>query len=190
MVLDANLLNTQHCKVRNKSKWSNPRKRVAPSPTHWCSSYGKGNLWVTLDYIRYIYIIIIHRLFRCIPTLRCKKTREILQAEIETRSTWRQSDILPHSHHHSQRKRRNFLHIRYRLPGVLNSWKEQLYFNVCGSFPTRVLNQNISHIYIYIYIIKTCRPYGFLWLSFSIRPYHFSLLVSLLDSIQCPQIFD
>ena len=26
-----------------------------------------------------------------------------------------------------------FLYIRYWLPGGLNSWEEQLYFNVCGS---------------------------------------------------------
>ena len=28
------------------------REGVAPSPTHWCSSYRKGSLWVTLDYGR------------------------------------------------------------------------------------------------------------------------------------------
>ena len=32
-VLDASLLNTKHYKVQIKSKWSNPRKSVAPSPT-------------------------------------------------------------------------------------------------------------------------------------------------------------
>ena len=47
MVLDASLPNTQHYKVRIKSKWSNPRKGVAPSPTPRGSSY------------RYI-IILIH----------------------------------------------------------------------------------------------------------------------------------
>ena len=31
-------------------KWSNPRKRVVPSPTPWCCSYRKGRLGVTLDY--------------------------------------------------------------------------------------------------------------------------------------------
>ena len=39
MVLDANLLNTQHYKVRIKVKWSNPGKGVVPSPTPRCSSY-------------------------------------------------------------------------------------------------------------------------------------------------------
>ena len=39
MVLDATLLNTQHYKVRNKGKWSNLGKSVAPSPTTSCSSY-------------------------------------------------------------------------------------------------------------------------------------------------------
>ena len=28
------------------------REGVAPSPTHWCSSYRKGRLRVTLDYGR------------------------------------------------------------------------------------------------------------------------------------------
>ena len=31
MILDASLVNTQHYKVRIKSKWSNPEKEVAPS---------------------------------------------------------------------------------------------------------------------------------------------------------------
>ena len=39
MVLDADLLNTQHYKVRIKGKWINPGKGVAPSPTPRCSSY-------------------------------------------------------------------------------------------------------------------------------------------------------
>ena len=34
----------------SRVKWSNPGKGVAPSPTHLCSSYWKGSLWVTLDY--------------------------------------------------------------------------------------------------------------------------------------------
>ena len=32
----------------SRLKWSNPRNRVAPSPTPRCSSYWKGSLWVTL----------------------------------------------------------------------------------------------------------------------------------------------
>ena len=58
MVLDASLLNTQHYKVRIKGKVEQSREGVAPSPTHWCSSYRKGSLRVTLDYGRqliYIY---------------------------------------------------------------------------------------------------------------------------------------
>ena len=31
-ILDASLINTQHCKVQIKSKWSNPGKGVASSP--------------------------------------------------------------------------------------------------------------------------------------------------------------
>ena len=39
MVLDTALLNTQQYKVQPRVKWSNPRKRVAPSPTPRCNSY-------------------------------------------------------------------------------------------------------------------------------------------------------
>ena len=55
MVLDASLLSTQHYKVRIKGKVEQSRKGVAPSPTHWCSSYQKGSLRVTLDYGRQLY---------------------------------------------------------------------------------------------------------------------------------------
>ena len=58
MVLDASLLNTQHYKVRIKGKVEQSREGVAPSPTHWCSSYRKGSLRVTLDYGRQIYLLI------------------------------------------------------------------------------------------------------------------------------------
>ena len=60
MVLDANLLNIQHHKVRIKGKWSNIGTAVAPSPTPRYSSYWKGSLQVTLDNSRptYIYIYI------------------------------------------------------------------------------------------------------------------------------------
>ena len=37
------------------SKWSNPGKGVAPSPTPWCSSYQKGSLLVALDYGRQLF---------------------------------------------------------------------------------------------------------------------------------------
>ena len=39
----------------SRVKWSNPEKRVAPSPTPWCSSYQKESLWVTLDYSHQLY---------------------------------------------------------------------------------------------------------------------------------------
>ena len=58
MVLDASLLNTQHYKVRIKGKVEQSREGVAPSPTHWCSSYRKGSLWVTLDYGRQLTLLI------------------------------------------------------------------------------------------------------------------------------------
>ena len=57
MVLDASLLNTQHYKVRIKGKVEQSREGVAPSPTPWCSSYRKGNLRVTLDYGRQLYLL-------------------------------------------------------------------------------------------------------------------------------------
>ena len=59
MVLDASLLSTQHYKVRIKGKVEQSRKGVAPSPTHWCSSYRKGSLRVTLDYGRQLYLLTI-----------------------------------------------------------------------------------------------------------------------------------
>ena len=39
IVLDATLLNTQRYKIWIKGKWSNPGKRVAPSPTPQCYRY-------------------------------------------------------------------------------------------------------------------------------------------------------
>ena len=65
MVLDASLLNTQHYKVRIKGKVEQSREGVAPSPTHWCSSYRKESLRVTLDYGRQLYLLTI-RLFSVI----------------------------------------------------------------------------------------------------------------------------
>ena len=59
MVLDSSLLNTQHYKVQIKRKWSNPGKRIVPSLKLHCSSYWKGNLWVTLNYGRPTYIFIM-----------------------------------------------------------------------------------------------------------------------------------
>ena len=41
----------------SRVKWSNPVKGVAPFPIHWCSSYWKWSLWVTLDYSHQLYFI-------------------------------------------------------------------------------------------------------------------------------------
>ena len=65
MVLDASLLNTQHYKVRIKGKVEQSREGVAPSPTHWCCSYRKGSLRVTLDYGRQLYFIFTSQ-WKCI----------------------------------------------------------------------------------------------------------------------------
>ena len=62
MLLDSSLLNTQHYKVRNKVKVEQSREGVAPSPTHWCSSYRKGSLRVTLDYGRQLYLIVFKQM--------------------------------------------------------------------------------------------------------------------------------
>ena len=59
MVLDASLLNTQHYKVWIKGKVEQSREGVAPSPTHWCCSYQKGSLRVTLDYGRQLYFYLL-----------------------------------------------------------------------------------------------------------------------------------
>ena len=59
LVLDASLLNTQHYKVRIKGKVEQSREGVAPSPTHWCSSYLKGSLRVTLDYGRQLLLLLL-----------------------------------------------------------------------------------------------------------------------------------
>ena len=56
MIIDASLLNTQHCKVRIKNKEEQSRDGVAPFPTLWCSNYWKGSLRVTLDCGRQIDI--------------------------------------------------------------------------------------------------------------------------------------
>ena len=60
MVLDASLLSTQHYKVRIKGKVEQSREGVAPSPTHWCSSYRKRSLRVTIDYGRQLYFTYIY----------------------------------------------------------------------------------------------------------------------------------
>ena len=55
MVLDASLLNTQHCKVRIKGKVEQSRSSTLPYT--WCNSYRKGSLQVTLDYGRLLYLL-------------------------------------------------------------------------------------------------------------------------------------
>ena len=55
---------TQLYKVRIKGKWSNPGKRIEPSPTHPCSSYWKGSPRVTLDYGRPTYYYVRFFYFR------------------------------------------------------------------------------------------------------------------------------
>ena len=88
----------------------------------------------------------------------------MLQAEIESRLTLRESDILPQCHRHSYRQPSNFLLIfSYKYVIGISAYM------AAGKFPTRVLNpdifktffiqqmdvlhqQDILYIYIYIYI--------------------------------------
>ena len=59
IVLDTSLLDTQHYKVRMKSKCYNPGKAVVPFPKLRCSSYCKESLLIALhvDLAKlYIYI--------------------------------------------------------------------------------------------------------------------------------------
>ena len=41
----------------SRVKWSNLEKGVAPFPTTWCSSYGKGSFRVAIDYGRQLYLL-------------------------------------------------------------------------------------------------------------------------------------
>ena len=81
MVLDASLLSTQHYKVRIKGKVEQSRKGVAPSPTHWCSSYRKGSLRFTLDYGRQLYLYIdIHGALNKIPDFFCTASKIVVDS--------------------------------------------------------------------------------------------------------------
>ena len=46
---------------RSRVKWSNPGQGIAPSTTHWYSSYRKWRLQVTVDYGCHLFIILIRR---------------------------------------------------------------------------------------------------------------------------------
>ena len=83
MVLDASLLSTHHYKVRIKGKVEQSRKGVAPSPTHWCSSYRKGSLRVTLDYGRQLYFYLLIYIYIY--------THPSAQAGCDTRSIFKRS---------------------------------------------------------------------------------------------------
>ena len=52
----------------SRVKWVHPGKGEAPSPTPWCSSYWKGNLWVTLDNGRQLIIWYITGFFYAVRT--------------------------------------------------------------------------------------------------------------------------
>ena len=79
----------------------------------------------------YIYILILSSIdsrFRCITTLQCGETCEILYVGIETRLTLPQSDILPQSYQHSHRNEEIFyvyiLKSKLSVTGVVNLWDD------------------------------------------------------------------
>ena len=79
----------------------------------------------------YIYILSsTDRLFRCITTLQYSSTSGMLPAEIETRLNLYELYILPNSHQHSQRKRRNILRTSFFLHRLL---RRAMHFSVRGS---------------------------------------------------------
>ena len=87
MVLDTSLFNTQQYKVISRVKWRYPRKRGAPSPSPWCSSYWKGSLLVALDFglqlynLLYIYIYILVCVCVCMCVWNgnsCKESSKII----------------------------------------------------------------------------------------------------------------
>ena len=95
MVLDASLLSTQHYKVRIKGKVEQSRKEVAPSPTHWCSSYRKGSLRVTLDYGRQLFIYIyIWKLIRFLLYFRDRQIRYLADGVFLCYSIFRRVKLL------------------------------------------------------------------------------------------------
>ena len=47
----------------SRVKWCNPEKGVAPSPTPRCTTYRKGNLRVTLNFGRQLYLLYIYFFF-------------------------------------------------------------------------------------------------------------------------------
>ena len=47
-------------RCRSLVKWCNLGEGVAPSPTPWCCSYRKGNLWVPLDRSRQLYFYLLN----------------------------------------------------------------------------------------------------------------------------------
>ena len=85
MVLDASLLNTQHYKVRIKGKVEQSREGVAPSPTHWCSSYRKGSFRVTLDYGRQLYLLYLLVSYQSNLMNIVVKLKEVLGLEVTSR---------------------------------------------------------------------------------------------------------
>ena len=87
----------------SRVKWVNPGKGVAPSLTSRCSSYRKGNLWVTLDYgcQLYLHIKIHHRfsLTLCSKTLYPGfDTKLHLIARLQSES-FEECRVLFHCHH-------------------------------------------------------------------------------------------
>ena len=78
MEFDACLLNIQYYKVQFKGKWNNPGKRVASSPTVWCSSPWKGSLQVS----QHTYLLTSHPAMTFIAWCGCfSETRKDRQTK-------------------------------------------------------------------------------------------------------------
>ena len=60
---------------------------------------------------KYIYTVVIHRVFLYITIHQCGQTRKMFQSGIVTRLILRQSDILSQTYRQPQRNRKNYTYI-------------------------------------------------------------------------------
>ena len=79
-------LTISNIRYASRVKWSYPVKGVMPSPAHWCSTYWKGSLLVTLDYGHQLYFIIITE-FK--PVKLCLKKKLTLCHILPERRGWK-----------------------------------------------------------------------------------------------------
>ena len=109
----------------SKVKWSNPGKRVAPSPTHWSSSYWKGSLRAPLDYGRqlYIYIYIYIYIYSAFPIGKQDiTTLHIGNLKTVQKETLDSCDI-------SFANKKRWTPNSYLLPSIKYAYKKTCYLN-------------------------------------------------------------